>query len=95
VSSNARITPSEISGEIAVGSSADFEVSETITPITERPLPITGLIAAIASLGYWGVLIVVIIIIVLIYLLSKERITRKKPTKFKYKYKQKKRLRLF
>ena len=85
------ITPSENSGEVAVGSSIDFEVSETITPIKLEPkLPITGLIAAIASWGWW-ILIIVIIILVLIYLLTKERKIRKKPVKFKYKYKSKKR----
>lgn len=85
------ITPSEKSGEIAVGSSTDFEVSETITPIKlEQKLPITGLIAAIASWGWW-ILIIVIIIIILIYLLAKEKKIRKKPVKFKYKYKPKKR----
>jgi len=79
------ITPSENPGEIAAGSSTDFEVSGMITPrVKAKPLPITGwFLAALSSIGYWWILVIIIIVLLIVlYILEK-------PSKKRYKYKHK------
>jgi len=80
------ITPNEDPGEIAVGSSTDFEVSGEITPrVIGRPLSITGMfLTALASLGYLWMLLVIIVVL-LIFLYSKRKYLGKKPYKYKHK----------
>lgn len=83
------ITPSENSGEIAAGSSTDFEVSGMITPrVKAKPMPITGLfLTALTSIGYWWILIIIIIVLLIVFFVLEK--PSKKP--YKYKHKPKKR----
>ena len=82
------ITPNENPGEITVGSSTDFKVSETIKPIIpEKPTPlaITGMF--LTALGYWWIPIIVVVILLIVYF-ARRKPSRKKPYEFKYKRKK-------
>jgi len=83
------ITPSEDSGEIAAGSSIDFEVSGMIIPrVRQKPMPITGfLLAALASLWYW--ILIPIVLVALILFFEWRKPSRKKPYEYKHKSKKK------